>query len=239
MSIFIFPQFNDDTIGDIGVFHSTGGFPGGHAGILFRKISDNTLSFLHLAWHCKVSIVRPKLFGYTSLNLSEEDIGQVAALSAIIQDKPESVDVLFYGQGASPVSKITIIDNSLVLFLGDNCQGLSCATFVLSILNGLGSIVLLNTASWDNRDAATVIVDKEWIKSICRTLCHQYPGDEKINEHIRNLMSHQDSYRIRPLQIVGAACQYSNTPITFGEAQQEANALAAGWNKIGIPISNV
>ena len=102
-------------------------------------------------------------------------------------------------------------------------RGLSCATFVLEILRGLGFQVISEN-TWPTG------VNGAWVESICNELAVRKPiADE---EHIAAVRAASSVARIKPEEAAAALVSVSQEwPLTFDDVQTPAVVVLAAVNE--------
>ena len=186
-----------------------------HAGVVYFDKAQ--YHFLNLEFHFRLTNPSFNAFntGWVEPPINSDDAGLVAALcKRVWETKPKLPYHLRWDQG-STFSSAT----GKFIPIGD-CKGLTCATFVLAIYNGVG-VKLINEQNWQSRDG-----DQDWqnyILSIFETWEQKKRKDgdaefaDELVEHIKNVKTELGSLRYRPEDVTGA-CVGNNLPATFEDA---------------------
>lgn len=102
------------------------------------------------------------------------------------------------------------------LMLADNEHGLSCATFVLKVLE-YGGIHLVDYSSWPDPDETDTDAQNRLVKLL--------EGFGASAAHVRNVAGEIGSKRIRPEQVAACAPMYDNASIIHDECYPMGEAL--------------
>lgn len=171
-----------------------------HCGVVHQLESDPA-RLLHLEWHARLADVPwPPSDEYLWVPLRLHAIRRDAVIAKcrLIATARPSISYGVQFDGAR------FLENGLVQYQGST-HGMTCATFVLAVLDSAG-VPLLKTADWKSRpeDAAW----HDWIVAQLRKTA----GVSKA--HADNVAAEKGCARFRPEEVAGA-CAGSRRPLGF------------------------
>ena len=181
-----------------------------HIGILYRARAGNPPRFLHLAWH---------------LNLRDNDNLPTKYRCALLRDVPtllhptivaqckrsaevDTLQGLPYGFGYKPTTVHRKSDGGALVIEG--ASGLTCATFVLAILQ-VANVQLVDLSTWMDREG-----DDSWKEAIIAQLAAAGASEE----HMAAVRDNKHEVRVRPEDVAGAATEVLR-PVSFEPAVQK------------------
>jgi len=182
-----------------------------HVGLVYRS-SDGEQRFLHLAFHHDLrdesAPVSPHYFWADCAWLSLPDYDVVGeALVAYIESVREETE-LPYGFDASGVQ----FDGGGHYVSLDATKGLTCATFIATVLESAG-IPVVDLATWQSRPD-----DEAWRAIIMEALQEIAPA--RAAEVAHSTLE----FRLRPDEIAGASIS-TQVPLVFSEAIAAAQPI--------------
>jgi len=176
---------------------------GTHAGILYRCPVDNQIYLLHFG---AAGEVRREpwsaSYAWCALNLLHDELYQLSQLCKLIVDLREEIP---YGVSFKCDTRFCV--NTGHLELNTAQKGLTCATFVLALLNGF-NINLIDTETWPPASAA----DLQYIADY-------FPDDVEIALEF-------PCSRYKPQEVAGA-CLVDNMPVVYEMAIAKAEEVMA------------
>lgn len=178
-----------------------------HIGILHRQ-SGHQAEVLHLAWHCRLenSTLLPKYMSlWIAPNYPEPRLRSLAAWCRRIW-KANSNDGIPYAF-SHPDDCFDIATAKFLM--GPSVFGLTCASFVLAVLDRAG-LRLVDYSTWPiGREG-----DQEWQEKIITDLSRR-----AASEHIEHVRSEIGAVRYRPEE-VAAAVAHAPPPAPFDIAAE-------------------
>lgn len=166
-----------------------------HLGIAYRVAAGSEPRLLHLAWHRALRDDEHVGGRYRCVLLADVPPAMQPVIVAQCKRSSEadSEDGLPYGFGYTPSSVHR--DESTGRLLIEGASGLTCATFVLALLEVSG-VRLADLDSWQDRDG-----DDAWKEWVAEAL-QQSGASEAHVAAVRNDSGH---VRVRPEDVAGAA----------------------------------
>jgi hypothetical protein len=105
---------------------------------------------------------------------------------------------------------------------GEPGEGLTCATFVLSIFHAL-HINILDIESWYNKPEEDKFIDDKWMQVVC-------PGcDQQVQQR---LYAGNVSPRFRPEEVLAGATNFPSYPLSYTEARRLGDEFIAIMKEI-------
>lgn len=214
---FAIPNVPEDFVSGLALKYTNG--HGRHIGFIYKK--DACFKVCHLKWHCKLRNESFDKRGYIcgSFKLPKVNSKYLAASFSNITDI-NKCDIP-YGIKMPAGIVFDINDRYIGNFVG---EGLTCATFILAVLEKNG-FNILDKKSWKIRDE-----DKEWQRNIIEKLRqHSVPED-----HITSAEDMiGDAARFRPDEVfaAGVTNDVSAWPIHFHDAVRMAAEIKKNLRK--------
>ena len=209
-------QLNPD---DVGLVLHRGGI-GMHVGFFFQSREKKHV-FLHLAFHKNVKF---EDFPPEACSIAGKlPISKVSALSlksalrligARAQQKPSGINIPY---GVNIDKAKGSFTNQGVYSIPKGSDGLTCATFVTEVCQGVG-LDILNESDWTARPA-----DANWINQICDMLRHPQSGADQT--HINHVQASFKGIRIRPEEVASSVNLWQKKPIDCAPAETEGLRL--------------
>lgn len=178
-----------------------------HCGIAYDDSENNKkFNILHLAMHNdlrhedKIPTRKDKYF-CVKPNINEIRLSMVAAMCRRIVKREKKLNIpygLLYDGG-------TISEEQGIINVGSHAQGLTCATFVMSMFKTCG-IDLIDLENWKSRPK-----DKIWHSKIISVLVAYQVNYSITDEHIKNVKNEIGCARFRPEE-VAASSFFRNPP---------------------------
>lgn len=192
-----------------------------HIGLAYRPDQGAPLRLVHLGWHHDLrdheldSAYRcAQLAGLPPL------VGPTLVMKCKLTAKELAKNRVAYGFGWRPGS-VTQDENG-VLTVAEAVSGLTCATFVLALLD-LVNYTLVDLASWEDRDG-----DEAWTAWVLDML-KQTGASEAHIEKVRTAAAGE--LRVRPDDVAGAA-SVSKPPASFADATSAGAHVRADFGLI-------
>lgn len=180
---------------------------------MIYRCEDNELRFIHLGWHFQLHVdnVEKLSHGYyvTQINVEEVDKKFVAALCNLIAEKHPDIP---YGISSTGVS---FDQNNGNLIIQQEGSGLTCATFVLTVFEEHG-LILLKKEEWPEG------VNFEWAQGII----NQLKNEDGVRPEYIEMMERDAAnvQRFRPEEVAGSA-PLQSWPIGFAQAFDVAEKI--------------
>jgi hypothetical protein len=177
-----------------------------HAGLVYLR--SGGVRFLHLAWEDTLANDWSLGGVWACPMVERERLEAVAGMCRLVWKGYEKSRKLPYALRFDG----TTFDRSGRLELRPGARGLTCATFILAVLNSVG-IALVDEISWPIREAE----DQRFLDALSRfaTADHMAILRQEVADGVR---------RIWPDEVLGA-CTLSPLPVLFDEARCAANAV--------------
>jgi hypothetical protein len=197
---------------------------GPHIGILYLENDNGDQAVLHLAFHCVLRLDRLKqetlwkTAVWAAPPVDAETAEAVAALCRLVY-RTNAKDGLPY---AFNYIEAEFDIGTGHMTLGPNTVGLTCATFVLALLNSY-KIRLLRQSEWKPRKD-----DVYWQRSIVKWL---KKSPKATPDHVKAVAAEVGCARFRPPEIVAAAGS-TNIPVGFDDAIRKGNEVQAILNSL-------
>lgn len=183
---------------------------GYHTGIIYKDI-DESVFVLHLAWHeilRKEEIHEAGFCVWVPPNFMHEHNAEAAAefLNSIY--KRYERDGLPYGLFFDGTAKF----NNIGELTYGNGMGLTCATFVLAVLDNIG-YMLCDIDDWESR----LDEDEQWLRCILSQIT--------VNSVLKNQLNNElGCLRYKPCEVAGSSFKH-HTPVKFELAKQLAESI--------------
>src|ERR1700722_13657039 len=194
---------------------------GTHLGLLYRLNMAEPIRFLHLAWDHDLKnelfdSAKPEIYFWTRIAidpLREQHVAQEC--EDVFVGNPDGIP---YGFG-EPFGRY---DDTGKFIASSGCVGLTCSSFVASVLEGAGvSIIDRNGWGVSCNDAAFF----DWV---IRMLRGEFPDRPKAKResHVPAIQAQiaAGAYRYQPMQIAGAATS-EIIPVSFQEVVKLAEEV--------------
>lgn len=214
-------DFKDDPKYSLAIVVARNSYGSNHTGILAKQ--EDEISFYHLAWHLTLEqnkwddFLENKNLGLKKwvkfISLTEDPTVAELRIPGIIK----YLELLYKkSKEKIPYSlrfKETKFTNDGNLSLGENENGLTCATFVVSFFNSV-AIELVNLETWPLRDPE----DIKWKKFVIEIM-------NKTNvplTHIANVSKEEINFRLKPEEIAVSSSKKEDelpTDFTFCSTQ--------------------
>ena len=180
-----------------------------HCGVIYRPVEAGPLFFLHFAEHLdlRVDALDPTYF-FEDFALDESDCKFVAANCGAIALRNPKIPYGFSFRGVS------FDPTSGDIRLADPDSALTCATFVLVLLETSGFALLIY-------DEWTPGVNDEWALNHIKRI-EEKGADKKYLRRLRSTLG--TVARFRPEEVVGA-CPVVPWPVGFEAASEAADRL--------------
>jgi hypothetical protein len=167
-----------------------------HVGLAYRPTAASEPKFLHLAWHHDLRDDERVSSKYRCVLLA--DVPPALHPTIVAQCKLSAQADrrgLPYGFGYSPVAVSR--EEATGRLLLEGASGLTCATFVLAVLE-LANVRLAELGAWQDRDG-----DDGWKEWVIR----QLEEDGASSIHVAAVRADRGHVRVRPEDVAGAASQ--------------------------------
>lgn len=178
-----------------------------HAGLLYRA-SNGTAAVLHLGWQDRLYTdwAWPRL--WAAPDVEPERLRSVAGMCRLIWKRYQETRRFPY----AIAFKGTSFDASGKLVLSAGAQGLTCATFILAVLNSVG-LNLIDEESWPIRSEE----DRRFVESLSFA----------TPTHLELLKKETEAgcRRIRPEEVVGACA--SDPPAKFDASREAGDRIVS------------
>ena len=181
-----------------------------HTGLLFPQV-DSSVHLVDMAWHKTVRCEKCGN-GYFSVRLNVLD-EQVPQIRAMCEETAKKNRGLGYGLSSTDTYSIDEVTNEIKA-LNEDAAGLTCATFVLLLLDRVG-IRLLKIWEWP----VGMAEDAKWQHWVVDQI-RRFPG--VADDYLQTNASAIGRRRARPTQIAGAGL-YEARPV--GHTDAEAGAV--------------
>jgi hypothetical protein len=179
-----------------------------HVGFLY-KLGDERARMVHLAWHNRLTDEDPVPdYFWIQCGLPDTVRNVIApALAGVAQDQQLPYSPLYEG--------IYFVDGTLRYNRNSPGEGLTCATFLMAVLDALG-YPLFNAAEWHARPE-----DEAWTERIIRRLAAS-PGVS--TDHTEAIRARPRGARFRPEEVSGSLSE-AVVPVSFVRAEQLGRQL--------------
>lgn len=175
-----------------------------HVGFLY-KLGNEPAKMLHLAWQHKLCEEPPTAdYCWVQSGLDETNRKVIAPAVAEVfssQQLPMPYSPIFQG--------VYFDANTLEYDRHEPGEGLTCATFIMAVLDALGR-PLFDVDEWAARDA-----DAQWHDTIINMLQR---SPDASPEHIAAMRARPRGARFRPEEVVGSMA-VSSQPVSFTAAR--------------------
>jgi hypothetical protein len=132
-----------------------------HVGMIYRGGEIRELSFLHLAWHNKLTDENPdSSFFWIEIGVPRRRARQLASKCRQVS----KANGRFIPYGFSPPTAEQFDEESAKFIFGPTWTGLTCASFVLAVFE-FARLRLIRLESWEPRDD-----DVQWQRTIVLTM---------------------------------------------------------------------
>lgn len=199
---------------------------GMHVGFCFQSREKKHV-FVHLAFHKNVKF---EDFPPEACSIAGKlPISKVSALSlksalrligARAQQKPSRINIPY---GVNIDKAKGSFNNQGVYTIPKGSDGLTCATFVTEVCQGVG-LDILNESSWTARPA-----DENWINQILAMLNDPRSGADQA--HIIHVQASFNGIRIRPEEVASSVNLWQQKPIDCAPAETEGLRLIQSINQ--------
>ena len=184
-----------------------------HIGFVFFD-SNNQLKICHLCWHKEMRLedFNDNRYGISDILINSYNLTHLAAtLESIGSKNQSSIPYSF----SSPV---VVFDGSHVYVGHGKGEGLTCATFVMSVLE-YNAFKIVDKSTWQ-----TTLSDRNWCSEIISNLTRSGITDQQHISTMRAAISKVT--RFKPEQIYGCGIvEKKRWPIIFNEAEVIADAV--------------
>jgi len=195
-----------------------------HVGIVYHEKAK--LRLLHFAWHYRLETEPFTSLEYACATppLSDDRMRFLSALCRRIAAQRPRIPYAIRWRAGTRFSK----DGSIFVPHAD-CQGLTCATFILAVFGSIG-VRLLDELTWKTRPS-----DIAWQRSILGVLEAQLGNAEhrkhvvlagELKKHIEHVRREVGSLRYRPEEVAGA-CTVAVLPADFEQASRAGLVIRA------------
>lgn len=162
-----------------------------HCGLIYKNPEDGIAKFLHLAWHYDLrSEEIPAGYHWVVPKLHPTRQTIASAYFAHLYDRTKEHPIK-YGLMYNGKTQFTPTYEYIV---GDDCSGLTCATFVLAAYKAVG-VTLVDLLAWEERPS-----DQEWHEYIIDMLT-KYGAE---SEHISRVKLEKGCARFRPSEVTAS-----------------------------------
>lgn len=180
-----------------------------HCGALFLR-PDQTIGFIHLAWNYDLRIEDPDP-RYFWLDIGLGSSGR-KFMAIVAQRVATGSPKIPYGLDRSG---IFFDENTGACTLGNMGKGLTCATFLICLLD-VGGFNLLRENEWPKR------ANSSWTRSVLRSLRARGAEPDQIDGVKKDL----DARRFKPSEVVASSVLPRSTwPVGFSSASCLAKSL--------------
>jgi hypothetical protein len=179
-----------------------------HTGIAYRVDDGGTIFLLHLEWNYRLTseaFSAPYLWVQTSLPIREQKY--VAGLCALIANRQPGIP---YGLERTGVSFDT---NTGDIVVGEEGKGLTCASFILAVMQSIG-LTLLEEDEWPQRN------NDAWQSWVVETLRKTKAPQAQIDAVERDV----GSRRFTPEEVVASSTD-SSWPVGYARARELSGKL--------------
>jgi len=191
-----------------------------HAGFIFQQ--NDKVEILHLAWHFMLMLDTPESYrsnhnlgefcAYVCDDLLESQAEEVISFLSMIWRRNRNA--IPYGIGSDGIDTFFDLDGSVASQAPG--EGLTCATFVMSVFSKLGFPVI-DSSDWQDRPE-----DAKWREGILNALRrhpHYQDHADAQERHIRQ------AHRFRPEEVVGCAALLDDVPQGFLQALESGQRV--------------
>jgi len=196
-----------------------------HTGLIYK--TDDELRMLHLAWHHRVRDEEASSVHSVPLKLNIIQSGLVATACGIVAARFGRLGAEQLPYGLRHCASAFVGEGKLNI--AGRTSGLTCATFVLAVLDYAG-IELLDIATWPER-----LEDVQWQEQIIALLELGSPRAEP--EHVAAVRADMPCARVRPEEVAAAASRWPPVAMWDMDLERQATGLVECLNEVFETVS--
>ena len=180
-----------------------------HVGFLYKSLGG-AARMLHLGWHHDLRDEDAKL-DYSWVQCGLDPVNRLLLAGAVVQIAAQREVPINY----SPIYQGEYFESgSLKYTRTAPGEGLTCATFIIAVMNSL-SLKLFEAEAWPTRQD-----DGKWVQAIASHLA-ACGADQ---DHVEAIKASPSSARFRPEEVAGAFTE-SAVPVPFEKAESLGLAI--------------